>query len=1208
MVAIFNFLLFSILLSSSDLKTNYDTKIDASPKLILNESNILSEIRNFITKLKLYPDEIYNKTYMNNTIKIFAEKYNITFINTMIDNFLFNKTSKFINDSYEVINQNYNNTNVLDYILNILDYIEGNNKINMSIIFYEMHKYVIYPGMDKIFSYYKEYSNFTYLFLERVMNSTKLPNLYSFIYNLFFEHNTIIMQFAHYFLKYYNDSYKLAEIGEQLFKYDSQFMRDFEWNLDLPQFNEISGLIHFSSSIFEAIKIQFLNEYPTTTLLVFLLHYKETIFFYFELIKIWGNEKAFFKLLPEIIRNVMDLREKDKNLNYYLNYISLDWIKFSIKERMSVEIFMRLITDNLMRKVNNFIIEEGLLNNELSQDCKYLIENIFFSNYTYTTAFFIKKLVIDSTKNKNDFLTYENCIEHKNFPEIENLNFTVQPIFVIGVIDDIMTKNRFKNSSLNEKYNYLNSFCLPYGLYKGEKNGTKEMCSSNDYNKIMNATLRFFFDMKTSNIDTIKIYENTFSSSQYFFGLLSLIIILFPLLTSLFLFIYERINLSNYEKQKRLIHSINNSDSHSKIDRLISNNYNSPNWYKYLSIFFNIKKNIIELFEFDLNQTNFNNYHGITYIKGILGISMILYILGQIYLVLINFPSKVMTQFNFYNFINNPVYSILFFCLRYSPRIILSCSGYIFVFKFLNFIEQQQKNYFLKFLFRQSYKYILLIIVAIFMRYCLYFIDATLTQRRHPLMEIYQYNLKDNDSYYFGGLFSFLLYNGGNFTFKNRQNLIQYFYLPLNEMFLFIFGIIIVSLGYEFKLRIDYMITILGFAIYIIKILLYCFYFYYKDYFSTLYYYLYDYGELMLNPIFNLPYYLIGMYFGLINFSVQKGISVHKSDKIESYAVIEMLGMYQNTNIEEDDKKANFIQVNDKVIEFNDSELDLESEGRKSVATLSSKGIDGESELNRSHQSKMKRKKNYKTKKKDNKSYEIKNKENKDINKQNEEKEELDDKIKEMPFLQSPINYLNFHQRINKRYFLIIIIFICICFILFSMFFHIIILFTNNKEKEDKNTEFISFSLEEIISNYSLNVFYLFDIELVIFIINWIFFIFYSRSGKAADIIDFLNNNYWLFFIKGYFSFTVISTIVIIYVYYQSETVVELNMGNIFLNFSLNIIFILLGNILFYACFEFPFKKIFKTFFIGQSIINIENEGQKESNKADIEYSNNEDI
>ena len=1209
MAVIINFCLFFFFLSSTYLKINHCTKMEPSPKLTLDENNFLSEIRNFITVLKSNPDIIYNEIYMNDTIKNFAEKYNITFINPMIDNFLFNKKCSFINDSFEIISKNYSNMNVLDYILNILDYIEENNKINMSIIFYELHKYVNYPGMDKLFNQYKKYSNFTFLFLEKTMNTTKFPYLFEYIHDLLIGFNDILFQFSYDFFKFYNDTYKLAEIGEKLFKNNEMFKNAFEFKLDLPQFKEISKLIHFSSSIFEAIKIKFLSEYSSTNILFFLIYYKKTNFFYFELIKNWGDEKAFFKFLPEIIRNMLDLREEDRNFDYYLSYITLDWIEKAIMERMTKDIYLKLVTDNLMKKVNNFFIEEGLINNDLSVDCKYLIKNTFFSNFTYTSAFFIKKLVIDSTKNKNDFLTYENCIEYKNFPEIENLNFTVQPIFVIGIIDDIITKNRFKNSSLNEKYNYLNSFCLPYGLYKEEKDGNKEMCNNEDYNKIMNATLRFFFDMNTSIINTINIYDNKYTSLQYFFGSLSLIIILFPFLINLFLFIYENINIGNYEKSKKLIYPQNNFDSNSKNDRLIQKKYNHPNWFKYLSIFFNIKNNIMELFEFNLNQTNFNNYHGITYIKGILGISMILYILGQIYLVLINYPSKIISQFVFYNFIYNPIYSILFFCLRYSPRIILSCNGYILAFKFLNFIGKQKRYYLLKFLFLQSYKYMLLIFAVIFMRYCLYLIDATLTQRRHPLMEIYQYNLKDNDNYYFGGLFSFLLYNSGNYSFKNRQNLIQYFYLPLNESFLFIFGIIMISLGYKFKLRIDYIIIILGFSIYILKIILYCFYFYNKEYFSTLYYYLYDYGELMLNPIFNIPYYLIGIYFGLINFSVQKGISIHKLDRLESYAIIEMLGIYQNPSIDEDNniegnnKKTNYIKVNDKVIEFNDLGLDLESEGRKSYETISSKDIEEKSELNKSYQSKMKKKKINKFKKKENKTYEIKNKENKDIN---IETKELDDKIKEMPFLQSPINFLNFHQRINIRFLLRIIIFICISFILFSMFFHMIIIFITNKEKEDKNTEFISFSLEDMISNYGLNIFYLFDIELVVFIINWIFFIFYSRSGKTADIIDFVNNNYWLFFIKSYFSFTVISTPIIIYVFYQSETVIELNMGNIFLYFSLNFIFILLGNIFFYGCFEFPFKKIFKSCFDREKIINIENEDQKE-NEDDIEADNNKE-
>ena len=201
MAVIFNFLLFSFLLSFTDLKSNNDINIYPSPKLKLNENAVLAEIRNFIEYLRSNPDEIFNIIYMNDTIKNFAEKYNISFINPMIDNFLFNKTCKFINDSYEVISHNYSNTNALDYIINILDYIERNNTINMSIIFYEMHKYVNYPGMDKIINYYKEYSNFTLLFLERVMNSTKFPNLYSHLYYLLFNYDDKLFQLAYNFLK-----------------------------------------------------------------------------------------------------------------------------------------------------------------------------------------------------------------------------------------------------------------------------------------------------------------------------------------------------------------------------------------------------------------------------------------------------------------------------------------------------------------------------------------------------------------------------------------------------------------------------------------------------------------------------------------------------------------------------------------------------------------------------------------------------------------------------------------------------------------------------------------------------------------------------------------------------------------------------------------------------------------------------------------------
>ena len=356
----------------------------------------------------------------------------------------------------------------------------------------------------------------------------------------------------------------------------------------------------------------------------------------------------------------------------------------------------------------------------------------------------------------------------------------------------------------------------------------------------------------------------------------------------------------------------------------------------------------------------------------------------------------------------------------------------------------------------------------------------------------------------------------------------------------------------------------------------------------------------MISPIFNLSYYLIGMYFGLINFSVQRGIFLHKMEISESYSIIEMIGKYQeqdNNDIKENDYEDN--EINN--IKLDNLDLESNSSGINKSFSLYSEKDKSENEINKSQRIKRKKKKKSK---KENKS---KEKEQKDLNLQNNDlSKELNEKIEEMPFLISPIHFLNIHQRNNRSYLFRLMIFLFSIFIIISMFIQLIIIYSTRREKGDNNQ---IFNFEDIISDYGLNIFYVFDIELVVFIINWIFFVMYSRSNKTADIFDFLNNQYWLFFVKSYFSFTVISTPIIIYVFYQSETVIELNLGNIFLYFSIDIIFIFIGNILFYSFFEFPFKKIFKSYFLREEIFdfeneeNIENESFEKGNEIDEEIS-----
>ena len=1140
--------------------------------------DIYDEIRTFIIDLKSNPENILDKEYLNDSIKNFSEKYDIKFINPMIDFLLFNETSEFVNDFYNAVKNETNGTNVLNYILNVLDLNDGKDNVNMSVVFFEMNKFVNYPGMDKVFSYLKDYKDIIFTLDERIINHTKYSNVYNSIAPIFRNFADLLIDYAYDFLKYYDNNDKLVNISFELLDPGQQgeFRQEFEWNFVVPQFEELSKIIHLSNNLAEAIKNSIFSELVSQTLLFLFLNQKKTIQIYINLIKNWGDEKYFMNYFPEILRIITT----DADLYYFYEYTFGNIVEV-IKKNTTVNDYLNLITGDLMGKVENVFMDEGLLKNNFSKDCNYLIKNIYFSNYTYTTAFFLKKILIDSTKNKNDFLTYENCIEKKDFPEIKDLNFTVQPVFVIGIVDDIIKKNNLKNSLLSEKYNYISSFCFPYGIYKEDN---KEMCSSEDYDKLINVALQTFHNMNTSDIHTMKILSNEFFPREYVYCIISLIFIFLPLLIWILLSIYKEIKIRSHERENQLQQLIDSQDildKNHKKDKLISKGYQFSKFYNYLHVFFNISKNTKELFNFTLNVTNFNNLNGITYIRGILGIAMILYILGQIVLVLFNFPSKSISQSNIYNTINNPFYALLFFSLRYAPRIILSCSGYILVYKFLCYIEQEQKKYFIKFLFLQSYRFILLIIVLLFMRFCLYYIDSIISQRRRPMMEIYHYNINEHDEYFFERLITFLLFSGGNNEFRKRQNLIQYFYLPLNEMFLFIFGTAMISFGYLFKFRIDFMIIILILSLFVIKIIFYINTLYKNEYYSTLYFYLYDYGELMLNPIFNLPYYLIGMYFGLVNFSIQKGVTLFKIKTNESYALIEMFENEQDNEMKEDDDmnkedSDNVSKDDNKVIKMN-----------KISKTINNKN--GEEVLKLSNSYEYSRKKKPSKKRK--------HKEEKNINFQKNENEDLDDKIKEMPFLISPLKFLNYHRGYHRQNcFRILIIFFFI-FIILSMFIHMIMIFIYQKNNKENINNIDLFSLKDIIPNYFLNIFYLVDIELIVFMINWIFFVLYSRSEKSADIFDFFNNRYWSFFTKSYFSFTVISTPIIIYVFYQSETVVELYLGNIFLYFSIDIIFILVCNILFYSCFEFPCKKIFKAFFIGEEIIKMEIEDEK--NKED---------
>ena len=525
--------------------------------------------------------------------------------------------------------------------------------------------------------------------------------------------------------------------------------------------------------------------------------------------------------------------------------------------------------------------------------------------------------------------------------------------------------------------------------------------------------------------------------------------------------------------------------------------------------------------------------------------------------------------------------------MRYSPRIIFSCSGYTLIYKFLNFIERDSNFSFFKFLILQSYKFILLILTSIYLRFCIYYIDTIFLNLRNPSSEAFNEELIQYNGGFFYNLISFMFYNirDEDEIFEKKSAFIPYLFLPINEIFLFIIGIALIFLGYKFKLRFDIIIIISFVLIYFFKILIFTSYLYGKQFYSTLYFFLYGYGVLMLNPIFNLPSFLVGMYFGLVNFTIQRGINDFNEDDKNNYELLEKEQISQLNEKKEnkDDELSNKIDM--RINSFSDDNKVYRALTFSKPNNIFKKDIIYY---------------NDKMKKSFDEEYE-KSKKNLDINMQME----TDDIKTEMPFLKSTVNFTNFHRKNQDKKILKIILAIFIILILSFIFVRYIFIYTNIekeiKKLDEKSNNITSsdfnntnvkritdiLSLEDLIPNLFLNILYVIDIEIVVIMINWIFFYLYFKGGQ---INDFLSHIYWSFFIKSYFSYALVSGLVILYILYQSETIFKVNLYTIFFYSLTSSFFIFIAIIIFYSCYEYPLRKIFKTLKIRKSYINLDDE------------------
>ena len=890
----------------------------------------------------------------------------------------------------------------------------------------------------------------------------------------------------------------------------------------------------------------------------------------------------FFLILNINYISSKESREQNNNKKYIKNIIKsmnsfqgnfLSFLEENNDEQKASTWLTKKVGELLRREVGPFIQNRT---KNVSESCKqtlykYLINNISDNENNNISEYHIRKFFEGASKHKNDLSTYDICM-YNNFrirTESNKNEFADSIYFILTLDNSNLTINGTdlyyytKANAEVENILYIRSFCFPQEII----NGT-ESCSDDDYFHFLmevNSDLNDLMELENiKDITYFSLKKKNYSPGEYFVKIIPFILIFIQFILVFFRQIIKLcINCCCFKKNEKINILINDPDSNDDYNGDAKNKRGSldesisivktkkvkkaieyPKWLKIYFKCFNLTENFKELYNFSLNSTEINNDSGLTYIRGLKSFSLIFLIFGLTFFTFINSFSKTYSKFLLNEFLKYPFFMLFFIGLRYSPRIIFSCSGYTLSFKYLSYIQKNSSAFgIFKFVIYQIYKYIMLFWFFLFQRYSL-FLLSTSGEISRPMYTYFEKNILSKPD---GGMFliSFLdlttIYTrDGNKRID--QTLIDYFWLPFNEMLFFVVGVFLISIGYKCKFRIDILILVLILINIIVKII----FSYLKktmegeSYYATLYYYLFDYGKFMIHPLFNLPYYLMGMYFGLINYSVQKGItSIEVSNTSQDNAMINLQNMFTGENVntekkEEEENKTPQKKIRDELINlpFLKSGVKITiwlKDPRKKIRII----IIGIIMallllfLSLSHSIFY--------------SIIIGTKYN-----------SISETLKHLPEDEENVD----NETLDKEY----------------------------QKMEDL------LLLGDYITNTFVNIIYRIDIELYVLIIQSILFILYFKGQNFIN--DFFCHIFWGVLNKPYFSLILLANPLILYIFYQSETRIILNFFNVLLYSIISGCITFLFGTFCYLFFELPFKRLIRSFF---------NWDEQEVNKDDDE-------
>ena len=346
----------------------------------------------------------------------------------------------------------------------------------------------------------------------------------------------------------------------------------------------------------------------------------------------------------------------------------------------------------------------------------------------------------------------------------------------------------------------------------------------------------------------------------------------------------------------------------------------NDSFQKSLEILYNVKFDFSSLSPHQ-QESQLMSDSGSSYINGLKGIFMIFLLFGNVYMALYGCFMTEKNKKNFFLQLKNFLFFFFYIGIRYAPKMLLCAGGFSLFFKFIFFLDRKMdeeieiikqneegnkdpnssgtrsnssfnklnKNkekpilsykYLFNFYLKQLNKYIIYILFLFFFIFSFNKSVTLLRYEKTPLWEFFNEKIiKTSKKVYY--LIPILLGYKSHIIpllLNNEEiNLLDYFYLPCQEIIFFLITSFIIFVGYRNNYKIDRFFKVLGIFIFIYRIIFYVMkHLDNKDYFNY-----HEFGKFFNSMLYNYNFHIIGIIFGMINYVLQKGYAERDSELLE---------------------------------------------------------------------------------------------------------------------------------------------------------------------------------------------------------------------------------------------------------------------------------------------------------------------------------------